>query len=104
MLLAILCSKTIGSTPVLEKTIETRTVLEDVGGIDDTKTPSFRAIVVDAVGESGVGVSWVWSEGDKRIGVCLEVGCFVLYRAHEDVRGVRKLIVIQHRMFSGGPV
>ena len=85
MLLTILRSQTIRSTPVLKEAVQTSTVLEDAGAVDDSEAPCLRTVVVNAVGESRVGVSWVRSEGDQRIRVRLEVGCFVLYRAHEDI-------------------
>jgi hypothetical protein len=94
MLLAILRSQTVGSTPVLEEAVQTSTVLEYAGAVDDSETPCLRAVVVNAVSESRVGVSWVRSEGDQRIRIGLEVGCLVLYGAHKDIRCVRELIVV----------
>lgn len=94
MLLAILRSQTIRSTPVLEEAVQASTVLEDAGAVDDSETPCLHTVVVNAVSESRVGVSWVRSEGDQRIRVGLEVGCLLLYGAHEDIRCVRELIVV----------
>lgn len=59
MLLAILRSQAIRSTPVLEKAVQTSTILEDAGAVYDSETPCLCTVVVNTVGESRVGVSWV---------------------------------------------
>ena len=100
MLLTALGRKAVGSTPVLKETVQARTILENVGGVDDAKTPSLCTVALGAIGECRVCVCRVGCEGNQRVRIGLEVGCLLLYGAHEDVRGMRKLVVVQHRMFG----
>lgn len=100
-------TETGGGAPIFKETVQPSAVHEDVGAVDNSKTPGLVAVGLSAVGVSGIVplcASCIGSEWDKCVRVCLKVGCFLLDRAHEHVGCARELVIIESRMLHGGSI
>lgn len=86
--------------PILEEVVETGAICEDVGAINDAKTPGPGAIKLCAFLEGRVGVRRLYGVGRQGGRIALEISRFMLNKAHEDVAGVRDLVVVEDVVFG----
>lgn len=99
-LLTSLSPKTYRRIIILEEIVQARAINENAGGIDEARPPGSRTISLRAGGEVGVAPGFnLWCEGDERVGVALEVGCFCLDDAGERVTAVAPLVVVEGVVF-----
>jgi hypothetical protein len=97
--LAVLVVQT-GRIPILEEIVQASAIREDVGAVDDAKTPGPWTVEGCALFEAGVGISILYSVWRQSGGVALVVSGFMLDQAHEDVIGMRDLVVVEDIVFG----
>lgn len=86
--------------PIIEEVVETGAICEDVGAINDAETPGPGAIRLCAFREGRVGVRRLYCVRRQGVRIALEISRFMLNEAHEDVAGVRDLVVVEDVVFG----